>query len=212
MDGIAQLPPPRDGTFETVLFRILDGPVECDPGHYFRMRELPGRPADFPQSLIGDLPVRLQKLEQSDLDFPGLGLRRQTGGPREMQGIHDFAVDIQLELLRCGVPDSHRGGFLVARQPRQFLFIETARAGDAVEDLQIVGRARYRTQQPFTPGGSLVLIAGEQQCVQGKRRVAQPAVTVIPVPHAPRPFGQRRCGCRDQPAGWFIGERLERNQ
>ena len=75
------------------------------------------RPANFPDAFIRLLPVRLQEVEQSDLYSPGCRLRFQASGSRQVQRVHDFAVDIELELLRCRVAHSHRNRAAIAGQP-----------------------------------------------------------------------------------------------
>ena len=170
------------------------------------------RPANFPDAFIRLLPVRLQELEQGDLYSPGCRLRFQAGGSRQMQRVHDFAVDIELELLRCRVAHAHRSRAAIAGQPAHLVFIETPLARDAVEYLQILGTTRHGAQQPLAPGDRFFVVAGEQQRVQRERGIAQPAVTVVPVAHTALLLRQRSRGRRDDPSGGRIGQRLQRDQ
>src|SRR5947207_9676556 len=68
-------------------------------------------------------PIRLLHFDSSTICF-------------EHRGKH-FAVDIQLELLRSCVADAHWCRLFVAREPRNFGFIEAALAANAVHDLHL---------------------------------------------------------------------------
>ncbi len=110
-----------------------------------------------------------------------------------------------------GIADPHRHGFFVARQPVRGPFRQPPLAAEAVHDLQLVGTAGHRAQQPLAPRLRLFVITGMHRAQQRERRIAQPAVSVIPVALAADPLGQRRCRRGDDAAGRLIGERLERD-
>ena len=84
--------------------------------------------------------------------------------------------------------------------------------GHPVEDLQPVGAAGDRPQQPLPPVGRLLGVAGLHQRLQGERRVAQPAVPVVPVARAAQLLRQRGRRGRDDAAGRRVGQRLEGEQ
>ena len=67
-----------------------------------------------------------------------------------------------------GIAHPHGSCALVARQPGDLVFVEAADTGDAVQDLQILGRPGHRAQQPFAPLRRLPGVTGEQQRVQAK--------------------------------------------
>src|ERR1043166_7073068 len=114
-----------------------------------------------------------------------------------MQRIHDFAVDVELELLGSCVADAYRRSTVVSWQPAQLGLVQAALSRDAVQRLQILMPSGRGAQQPFAPGGSLVLVAGGQQRVERNRSVAQPAEPVIPIAHAARLLRQRSRGRGD---------------
>ena len=58
----------------------------------------------------------------------------------------------------------------------------------------------------------LVLEAGAHERVDRERRVAQPAVAVVPVAHAADLLGERGRGRGDDAAGRRVGERLQRDR
>ncbi len=85
-------------------------------------------------------------------------------------------------------------------------------AGDAVHDLDPRRVAGDRAQQPIPPGLRILVIAGIHQRDQRKRRVAQPAKAIVPIPLAAQSLRQRRGRRRDNTAGRKMGQRFERDQ
>ncbi len=129
-----------------------------------------------------------------------------------MQRIDDLAVDIELELTGGAVSDPYRLGALVARQPRQFELDQASLPRDAVHDLDVLGIAGDRTQQPVPPGARFVDVARSQECEQRQRGVPQPAVPVVPVADTAERFRQRGRRGGDDPSGRRIRERLQREE
>ncbi len=74
------------------------------------------------------------------------------------------------------------------------------------------GAACHGAQQPFAPGPRLFLEAGVEEREQRQRRVAQPAMAVVPVAHAADAFRQRGRGRGDDAAGRRVRQRLERDE
>ena len=62
------------------------------------------------------------------------------------------------------------------------------------------------------PGHRLVAVAGVEHREQRQRRVAQPAVAVVPVAHAADPLRQRRRRGGDDPARGRVRQRLQHEQ
>ena len=75
-----------------------------------------------------------------------------------------------------------------------------------------LGVAGHRAQQPRAPRERLFLVTGVQQRDEHERRVAQPAVAVVPVAHAAELLGKRGGGRGEDGAGARVGQRLEREQ
>jgi hypothetical protein len=86
----------------------LDGPVEGDPGHHLGVGEVPPWAADLPDALVRLAPLRLQELEQGLLEVPGRLVALEADVAAQVQGVHDLAVDVELELLHGRVADPHR--------------------------------------------------------------------------------------------------------
>src|SRR5205085_11410301 len=100
----------------------------------------------------------------------------------------------------------------VAAKPLELRLREPPLTRRSVDDLELFGLARDGPQQPVAPLLRLVLVAGGEQGVQGERRVAEPAVPVVPVPNASELLGEGRRGGRDDPAGRRVRQRLERDR
>ena len=136
----------------------------------------------------------------------------ETLAARLVQRVDDLAVDVELALVRRAVADADRLRALVAAEPGKLELREPALAGDAVHDLEVLGRARDRAEEPVTPGACLLDVSGADEREQRQGRVAKPAEAVVPVPHAADPLGQRRRRRRDDSAGRRIRERLQRQK
>ena len=72
--------------------------------------------------------------------------------------------------------------------------------------------ATARSSQSRQARGLVRVARAVEQRESVKRRVAQPAVAVVPVPHAAERLGQRRRRRGDDPAGRRVGQRLERDE
>ena len=129
-----------------------------------------------------------------------------------MHGVHQLAVDVELQLVGGRIADAHGMGALVARKPRHLPLGQAPLAGDAVHDLHLVGRARERAQQPVAPRLRLLVVARVHQRLQREGRVAQPAVAVVPVARTAELLGQRGGRSGNDAARRAVGQRLERDQ
>ena len=154
------------------------------------MRELLARAPDFPDAIIRLLPDLLQVPQRLALHVPARARIREAAAARQMQCIHHFAPDIQLQLSGGGIADAHRRRTLIAGKPRHFPFGQPSLAEDAVHDLQVLRRAGQRPVQPVAPGAGLLVVAATHERGQGERRIADPAVAVVPVARAAELFRQ----------------------
>jgi hypothetical protein len=98
-------------------------------------------PADLPDALVRLVPVLLQVADQLQLEQRGVVVACEAGHVREVQGLGDLAVHVELELVRGAVADAHRTRVLVAGQPVELRLAQLAFARDAVHDLQVLGVA-----------------------------------------------------------------------
>src|SRR6185369_13637622 len=98
MQPIALCTPSIDRPLEPAALHGFDATIERDPRHDLRMREMPARASDFPDALIGLRPRLLEMSEQRLLEIPGIGIGLDACASRDVQRVHDFAVDIELQL------------------------------------------------------------------------------------------------------------------
>ncbi|MCY1520353.1 hypothetical protein D9M68_551280 [compost metagenome] len=70
----------------------------------------------------------------------------------------------------------------------------------------------HRAQQPLAPGLGLFAIAGIEQRIERQRRIAQPAMAVVPVAAAAQRLRQRGGGRGDDAARGLEGQELQRDQ
>ncbi len=167
------------------------------------------RPANLPNPLVGLLPSRLDEVDQHPLQIPSGGLRVQAGPAKLKHGVQKFAINVELKLLAGRIADPHRPAPFVAGQPIEREFRQTPLPLHSVSDLQFVRAAGHGPQQPFAPGRRLLGVAGRDQGEQRHRRVAQPAIAIVPVAAAAELLGQRGGRRGDDPAGRRIGQRLQ---
>gem|GEM_PF-5584553 len=212
VDAFAQPAPGIDRPLQAPALAGLDRPVERHPAHHARMREGAPFAPDFPDAVVQFAPALLQRLEQHVLQAPGFGQRRQIRDAGGVERINEFAVDVELALPRRAIAPAHRLAAFVAGQPRNLQLGQPAIARDAVHDLQLIGVSRHRAQQPLAPRLGLFAIAGVEQGVQRQRRVAQPAMAVVPIAAAAQRFRQRRGGRRDDPARRLKSQQFQRDQ
>ncbi len=110
------------------------------------------------------------------------------------------------------IADAHRARILVAGEVRDLPLGQPPLARDAVHHADLFRPSGDHARQPVAPVLRLVVVAGIHQREQRQRRVAHPAVAVIPVALAADEFGQRGRRRRHDPAGRLVGQRLERDQ
>ena len=166
-------------------------------------------PTHLPDPRVLEPPPVRQPLEQLPHQRPDVGIGGCPVDADLVQRVEQLAVRVELELRRRRVPDSHRCRPLVAREPVELAFVEAALAGDPVHDLDVGRVAGHGAEQPLAPRRRLVVIAGTQHRDERERRVAEPAVAVVPIADPSDQLRQRRRRRRDHPPGWGVGERLQ---
>ncbi len=206
------LPPGLQIAFHPIGLGVGDAAVQRAPRHDLGEDEGLAAAAHLPDTVIGIAPDLTEVVGEGPLHPPAGGQVGKTQAAAFRQNRHDLAIDIELNLLRCGVADPHRGGIGIARQPGRFPLRQPPLAADAIHDLDLVRHPGNRPQQPVPPGFRLGQIPGAQESTQGQRRVTQPAETIIPVPVAAELLRQRCGGGRHNAAGGRIGQRLEGEQ
>src|SRR3954469_7413564 len=137
MDAIADLAPPLDRPVQPMTLRRLDRAIDRHPGHDLRVRELLAATAHFPDPLIGLLPRIADVVRELALHRPRGRRLRETMIARLVQGVRDFAVDVELPLRRRGIADAHGLRTFITWQPFHLPLVEPALAREAVHDLRL---------------------------------------------------------------------------
>ena len=151
--------------------------------------------------MVGLVPDLGQVIENGAFEVPGAVVELQLLHPRLMEGVDQFAVDVELQLGVRGIADPNRLRALIAAQPVGLPFEKTALAHDPVHDLHVGRRARHRAQQPVVPGRGFAGVAGIHQGEQREGGVAQPAEAVVPISGTAELLRQRRGRGRNDAAG-----------
>ena len=107
------------------------------------------------------------------------------------------------------VADAHRLRAAVAVEMRQLALRHSRFAEDVVQHLQArLGETRG-VEEPVDERGAFALEAAVVQGGDGERRVAQPAVSIVPVADAAHRLGERCGGGGDDRAGWRVRQQLQ---
>lgn len=114
VNAIAGVAPAVEFAVELELLEGLDAPIEGDPGHHFRVREVAAGTANFPDAFVGFLPVLRDEVDEVALDVPGVVGGGEAEVTFEVGGVDDLAVDVELELARGGVADADGAGVFVS--------------------------------------------------------------------------------------------------
>src|SRR5262249_42083948 len=126
---------------------------------------------------------------------------RHVRGAIECDPGHDFRMDEVLRLAanfpnafvrlppgsRQICQDDRAQGPATFRD-RQFR--QPALSAHSVHDLNLLRTAGYGPEDPIAPGARFVIVAQMHEGLEREGRVAQPAVTVVPVPDAAQVLGQ----------------------
>ncbi len=129
----------------------------------------------------------------------------------EVYRVQQRAPDVVLLLVVGVVADPHGARVLVAREVVEGGFAEVDAVIDRVQHLERRAVADLIGDE-VEEAVRLVVEAERVQPPQRERRVAHPAVPVVPVPFPARCLGERRRGCRQQRAGGRVRQALQRER
>ena len=165
--------------------------------------------ADLPNPFIRFRPCRLEKSQHRHLQRPGVVVRNRRLAPREVECVHDFAEDVQLSLIDRRVPDAHGRGAFEPWKPWELNFSKRRSPLAPYMICNCEGSpATARSSQSRHAIASSLKPQGHER-IECERGVAEPAVPIVPVPHAPNPFGKRRRRRRDDAASRGERQRLQ---
>src|SRR5689334_19765287 len=88
----------------------------------------------------------------------------QTAAMSLVDGIRDFAKNVELLLQGGCVADPYRPRPFVSRQPGYFPFRQAPLAADPIHDLDLCRYSGDCAQQPIAPGLCLVVVSKVHEC------------------------------------------------
>jgi hypothetical protein len=139
MNGGADLVPVFEGSGQAAFRGEADPAIECDPAHEPGEEEFLALPADFPDAFVWQLPMLTDPIDDLGDAGPGIISNRAPVFVEEVDGIEEFAVDIELELAPCGIADADRFGTAVAFEMIEVDFVKVVVSIEAVHDLERAG-------------------------------------------------------------------------
>src|SRR5919204_1322305 len=210
-DLVTELPPSLDWPVLSVSLNRLHRAVDGEPSHDLRVDEVSRFRANLPEAVVGITPVRRDELDKLALQWPRpLGI--DAGATSGAEEVHHLAVLVELELARRVVANAHRSGPLVAAEPVELVFDQQPLLRDAVQDLDVIGIAANRPQQPVMPFPRLVRVSVFEQQLEDEGRIPEPAVAVVPISNPADDLRERGGGRSDDPARRRVRESLQGEQ
>ena len=125
-------------------------------------------------------------------DMPELGGDEAAFALVNRHAVDHGAEDIELPLAGSPIADANGSGAVEAGEMLEVLLREMRVAVDAVDDLHGEVLLIGAVADPVDEINRFLLEAGAEQRGDPIGGIAQPAVAVIPIPIAPRVFGNRR--------------------
>ena len=120
------------------------------------MGEVAARAAHLPDALVRLGPDAREMRQQRLLHPPRVVVRLLLELAPDVHGVHELAVDVELQLREGGVADAHGAAVLVTRQPGQLELGQAPLAGEAVDGLELGRPAGSGAHQPLAPGERLL--------------------------------------------------------
>ena len=169
--------------------------------------------AHLPDTGIGKLPVFADPLKPLADLHPNV----VRGGTHVLVGqvkrVHDFSVDVPLELRNGVVADAHRARPSITFPLIQRLLGKPVVAINGEHDFAAFPGTRVPGGVLFHPaheGSSLLFEPDAKKCIDGECGIAHPGVAVIPVASASDDFRQARGGSGNNRSVGLKGEKLQR--
>ena len=176
---------------------------------------VPGWQARLPEAVVRFVPAPPDRLDHRLQDAPlAVAYRAAPVGDRRQQ-VGDRAEDVELELVVGEVADPHRPGAGVAGQGvddrlgAEFVPLDGV---ERVQPLRVPAGAFDDAVDPAQERLGLAQRAEVDQGAGGHRRVAQPAVAVVPVADAAELLRQGGGGGGEDRAGRLVAEPAQRQR
>src|SRR5919106_6294181 len=154
------------------------------------MDEVRWAAADLPDPLVGVAPPLADAPHALAQERPQVGLDRAARSGPQVCRVQDLAVHVELELPRRGVSDPYRSGSAIPLEVVELDLGQQPLTADAVQDLEVVGPPGGGSGEPADEVLRLGRVAEELERVQRERRVSEPAIPVVPIPHTADVLGE----------------------
>src|ERR671930_1104240 len=123
-------------------------PVERDPRHHLRVREVLRVAADLPDALVGLLPAVDDRARDAAEELPERLVDLAAVLPVDPDRVEELAEDVELELAVRAVSDPHRPRATVALEVGELDLGQEPLAADAIHDLEVLGPSGRRPLEP----------------------------------------------------------------
>ncbi|RMS09672.1 hypothetical protein ALP72_05644 [Pseudomonas coronafaciens pv. coronafaciens] len=215
LDIFAHLVPaferPRQRTFQGQA----QSTIQRHPAHQPRMQKVLIAAAHFPNAHIAVIPVLAHVIYLTHHMFPAFMGDCVTVLVGQVNGVHQLAVDVQLDLLVRFITNTHWLRTAVAGEVIEMFFGQLGMAVEGIQNAELLGLFAAVIQAPTHPAHERIGFFGVAQAherINGERCVTDPGVTVIPVTFATLGFRQAKCRCSDDAAMLARGQQLERQR
>ena len=154
VDGVAACFPAGAVGGEGALLGQAQAAVESDPAHELRVDEVLPLAAYLPDAFVLLIPVVAHPVDEVVQVRPEVVRDGCVVLVAEVDGVHELAVDIELQLVGGSVADAYGGGATVAVEVVERGLGEVVPSVDAVDDLELAVLALVTALlQPVQEGG-----------------------------------------------------------
>src|SRR4051812_1704730 len=136
VERVARNAPGRGIGLEIQLLGHPHSAIERNPAHDLTEDIVTNLAADLPDTRIWEVPVLTDPIHQATEHSPG-SFGHLMVSPPDVGSLHDFTIDVELQLAHRPVPDPHRSRVLIPAQMIELAFYQVAAAIDAVHDLKV---------------------------------------------------------------------------
>jgi hypothetical protein len=132
-DFIASFAPLLDRGVEALGLGESDPAIERDPAHHFRVDELSRFAPDLPDPAAGFVPDLTDVFDQPADGRPGFFRKGLPVAGGLLDGEDEFAVDVELALLACGVADPNGARPAIALEAVEHFLLEIGLAAKPIQ-------------------------------------------------------------------------------
>src|ERR1051326_4048726 len=91
----------------------------------------------FPNAIVGLVPQRTDGFAQAENEVSGFPIELPDVGRKMINAVHDFSVDVELQLIFGRITNTNGFGIFVAREPAEHFLFQGRLAVNRVKDLKL---------------------------------------------------------------------------